>query len=261
MTEADVRAGIALLVLLALGVAALTYGRVPRRRDQGTALLRALVQLAALGLVVHAVFVTPALVAVLLAVMLGVAVLTSTRRLNGLERPGLAVLAACLAGAVPAVGLVLASGALAVTSRNVVGLGGIVIGGAMAACTLTGRGLLAGLRSDGEQVEGALALGATMRQAVAPIARRAVGDALVPNLDQTRTVGLVTLPGTYVGALLGGASPTDAARYQLLVLAALLCAQAIAGVVLAQLLGSPRTLPEGAQSTREPKPPHSRSVR
>jgi len=31
--------------------------------------------------------------------------------------------------------------------------------------------------------------------------------ALVPGLDQTRTVGLVTLPGAFVGVLLAGASP------------------------------------------------------
>ena len=32
----------------------------------------------------------------------------------------------------------------------------------------------------------------------------AAGQALIPALDQTRTVGLVTLPGAYVGVLLLG---------------------------------------------------------
>lgn len=37
------------------------------------------------------------------------------------------------------------------------------------------------------------------------IVRPAASDALLPGLDQTRTVGLVTLPGAFVGMLLGGA--------------------------------------------------------
>ena len=50
-----------------------------------------------------------------------------------------------------------------------------------------------------------LALGATPRQAVRDIARTAAAEALLPAIDQTRTVGLVTLPGAFVGALFGGA--------------------------------------------------------
>lgn len=46
--------------------------------------------------------------------------------------------------------------------------------------------------------------------------------ALIPGLDQTRTVGLVTLPGAFVGTLLGGASPMEAAALQLVVLVGIL---------------------------------------
>jgi putative ABC transport system permease protein len=116
----------------------------------------------------------------------------------------------------------------------------------MTAATLTGRRLLAGLRSRRDEVEGWLALGATPRQAVLPIAREAAAEALVPAIDQTRTVGLVTLPGAFVGALLGGAGAVDAARFQIVVLVGLLCAESITAVVLARLLGAPRTLPEPA---------------
>src|SRR5437763_566 len=91
---------------------------------------------------------------------------------------------------------------------------------------------------------GWLALGATPRQAVAPIARDSAAEALVPALDQTRTVGLVTLPGAFVGALLGGASAIGAARFQIVVLVGLLCAESITAVTLSWLLGAPTTLPE-----------------
>jgi putative ABC transport system permease protein len=114
----------------------------------------------------------------------------------------------------------------------------------MTAATLTGRRLLDGLRRRRDEVEGWLALGATPRQAVLPIARAAVSEALVPAIDQTRTVGLVTLPGAFVGALFGGASAVDAARFQIVVLVGLLCAESITAVVIARLLGAPRVLPD-----------------
>jgi putative ABC transport system permease protein len=104
--------------------------------------------------------------------------------------------------------------------------------------------LLDGMRRRRTEVEAWLALGATPRQAVVTIARDAAAEALVPALDQTRTVGLVTLPGAFVGALLGGAGPVDAARFQVVVLVGLLCAESITAVSLAWLLGAPRTLPE-----------------
>ena len=88
-----------------------------------------------------------------------------------------------------------------------------------------------------------LAIGATPREAVRDIARAAAAEALVPGLDQTRTVGLVTLPGAFVGALLGGASPVAAARFQLVVLVGLLCAQVITATVVVNVQGAPTRLP------------------
>ena len=47
----------------------------------------------------------------------------------------------------------------------------------------------------------------------------------MPAIDQTRNVGIVTLPGTFVGLVLGGASPAEAARIQLTVLLTLLAVE------------------------------------
>jgi putative ABC transport system permease protein len=52
--------------------------------------------------------------------------------------------------------------------------------------------------------------------------RPAAAQALLPAIDQTRTVGLVTLPGAFVGVLLGGGGPVRAGVAQVLVLVALL---------------------------------------
>ena len=113
----------------------------------------------------------------------------------------------------------------------------------MTASTLTGRRFLAELVGRRAEVEGKLALGATMRQATADPAGVAVAEALVPALDQTGTTGLVTLPGAFVGALFGWAGPLAAARFQLVVLVGLLAAENVATVVLLRLLADLPSLP------------------
>jgi putative ABC transport system permease protein len=242
----DVRLGLALVLLLGLAAAVLTAARVPVRRQVVVAAARAAVQLVVIGLLLGAVFRFPAATALVLAVMLATAAWTAAGRLRDLEHAGRAVLLSCLAGVVPVLAVVFGTGALAVSARYVVALSGITLGGTMTACTLAGRQLLAGLRTRREEVEGWLALGATPRQAVADIARTAIGEAMLPAVDQTRTVGLVTLPGAFVGALFGGASPLAAARFQLVVLVALLCAEALAASSLLWQLGAPRWLPAPA---------------
>jgi putative ABC transport system permease protein len=240
---ADVRLGLALVLLLALAAGTLTLARVPVRRQVVVAAVRAVAQLVLIGLALGVVFRFPAATALVLTVMLVTASRTAARRLRGLERAGRAVLVSCLAGALPTLTVVFGTGALAPSARYLVALGGIVLGGTMTACTLAGRNLLSGLRARRDEVEGWLAIGATPREAVAQIARTAVGDALVPAIDQTRTVGLVTLPGAFVGALFGGASPLVAARFQLVVLVGLLAAEALAASSVAWLLGAPARLP------------------
>lgn len=233
-----------LVLLAAIAVVVLTVGRVNQRRAVLVAGARAAVQLTVVALALRGAFAAPVLVALVLAVMFGVATWTATRRLRELRGAGRAVALACGAGAVVSVGLICGLPVLDRSPRTLVAVSGIVVGGTMTAATLTGRRLLEGLRRRREEVEAWLSLGATPRQAVGPIAREAAGEALVPALDQTRTVGLVTLPGAFVGALLGGASAVDAARFQIVVLVGLLCAESITAVTLAWLLGAPRVLPE-----------------
>ena len=222
---------------------ALTLAGVRIRRQIVVACVRAAVQLAVIGALLGLVFRFPFAAALVLLVMLTTATRTAGRRLRELDGAFAAVLTASLAGALCTLLIAFATGAVAFQVRYVVALGGITLGGTMTACTIAGRQLLSGIRSRRDEVEGWLALGATPRQAVRDIARTAAGEALLPAIDQTRTVGLVTLPGAFVGALFGGASPATAARFQLVVLVGLLAAEAIAAVTLTWMLGAPQPLP------------------
>jgi putative ABC transport system permease protein len=242
------RTALALLVLAAVaGVVPLADG-VRQGRAVAWAAGRAAVQLVVVGLVLGAVFRAPLAVLPLLAVMAVAAAATVAPRLAGLPAAGrwrrpAAVAVAVTSGATVTGTVVFAGGALPFDVRNVVALGGITLGGAMTAATLAGRRFLAELHGRLPEVEGKLALGATMRQATADLVAVAVGEALVPALDQTRTTGLVTFPGAFVGALFGGASPLAAARFQLVVLVGLLAAESVAAVVLLRLLAAVPYLP------------------
>jgi putative ABC transport system permease protein len=242
--SSSVRLAVGLVVLAAIAVTVLTVARVGQRRAVLVASGRAAVQLAVVALALRGVFSAPGFVVLVLVVMFGVATWTAARRLRGVPGAGRAVVLACAAGAAVSIGLICGLPVLDRSVRTLVAVSGIVVGGTMTAATLTGRRLLDGLRRRREEVEAWLSIGATPRQAVVTIARDAAAEALVPALDQTRTVGLVTLPGAFVGALLGGASAIDAARFQIVVLVGLLCAESIAAVTLAWLLGAPTTLPE-----------------
>jgi len=50
------------------------------------------------------------------------------------------------------------------------------------------------------------------------------------------SIGLVTLPGAFVGVLLGGGSPVQAGATQLLVLVALLAVEAVAAAITLELV-------------------------
>ncbi|HET6877812.1 MAG TPA: ABC transporter permease [Jatrophihabitans sp.] len=241
------RVGIGLVLLLAIGVGALTLAGVHARRAMVTASARAVVQLSLVALALRGVFAAPVAAIAVLAVMYSVVVWTAGRRLRAHAGALAAVALSCAAGATVSIGIIVGLPVLSRDVRTLVAASGIVLGGTMTAATLTGRRISEGLRLRRAEVEAWLAIGATPRAAVRDIARSSVFEALVPALDQTRTVGLVTLPGAFVGALLGGVSAAEAAKFQIVVLVGLLCAEAVTASLLAYLLGAPARLP-GDQS-------------
>lgn len=240
--DEGIRLAVALVLLAAVAVGAGRLGGVRQGREVVVAVARAVVQIAVVGLVLGVVLRTPALAPLYLALALGVASWTSARRIASREVWGWTVLAVG-GGALSAAVVVLAAGALEPTALQVVPFTAQLVGGAMTATTLAGRRMLDDVESGWSVVEGWLALGATPRRAVADLARTAVSRSLAPALDQTRNVGLVTLPGAFVGLLLGGATPLEAARVQLLVLVGLVAAETVAAVVVTHGLARVRPAP------------------
>ncbi len=196
---------------------------------------RALVQLLVVALVIAAVLDSLPLTFAFLLLMVAVAGGTAARRLTR-DRSGVWAITAVVGGAAPAVALTLLTGLVPMQGTALVPIGGILIGGAMTATVLAGRRCLDALVSRRGEYEAGLSVGLGSREAALLVAREDAALALVPGLDQTRTVGLVTLPGAFVGMLLGGATPMEAAAVQLVVLVALLMVQSVAVLVTVELV-------------------------
>jgi putative ABC transport system permease protein len=225
---------IGLLVVLLLVVG--WVGRLRQNRDALVVVTRAVAQLALVGFVIRAVILRPALAPLYLALMLGVAAYTSSRRIRGVRRAFPSALIAIAGGAAVVCAVVILTGALPRDARDIVPFAAQIIGGSMTATTLAALRMHDDVLAGWDLVEAALAIGASPRQAVADVARSSAAKALVPALDQTRNVGLVVLPGAYVGLLLAGASPAEAGRVQFLVLLGLLVAESTAAVLVTRLL-------------------------
>lgn len=224
-------------VLTLFGGAVVRFGELGQGRAVLIAALRAVVQLAAVSLVITAIVRSGWLTGGFVLLMFSVAALTSARRI-GVPRLVLPVALAIGAGVVPVLGLILLSEVVPAKPIAIVPIAGIVIGGAMSATSQSSRRALDELKLRYGEYEAALALGFQTRAAALEICRPSAGQALIPALDQTRTVGLVTLPGSYVGVLLGGASPLQAGITQVLVLIALLAAQAVSVLVAVHLVAA-----------------------
>lgn len=227
---------------VAMALAVVLAAVVVRVADLGpwhapvTAAVRATVQLGAVSLLIGAIVGSVAASAAFVAVMLVVAARTSAKRITPRPCGWWAALPITLAP-VPLVAALVAGGVVPAQGIAVIPTAGILIGGTMTATSLAGRRALDELEARHGEVEAAMSLGFLRRDAALLVARPSAAQALVPAFDQTRTVGLVTLPGAFVGMLLGGASPVQAGTVQLLVLLLLLAVEAVAVAVTVELVG------------------------
>jgi putative ABC transport system permease protein len=98
------------------------------------------------------------------------------------------------------------------------------------------------------RVEAGLALGADPAATVAPYVQSAVYASLLPRLDMLKSLGLVWIPGVMAGMMVSGANPVYAGIYQFIIVAMILAASAIAGLVMTLLMRA-RAFSPAAQLT------------
>ena len=228
------------LVLLGITAAAVSWrGGLGHTRDIVVACLRAVAQLSLVALILVAVVESVVLSLLFVLSMFTVASVTAGRRMTRTSAAWWASVPVAL-GSVPIVAFLLASGVVPLRGSAIVPIAGILIGGAMTATVLSGRRALDSLVERHGEYEAGLAIGLVSRDAALEVCRPPAALGLVPALDQTRTVGLVALPGAFVGTLLGGATPVEAGAVQVLILVALLAVQSLAIVATTELVARGR---------------------
>ena len=152
----------------------------------------------------------------------------------------------------PLVAIVLLTRTVPLEGIALIPVVGIILGNTMNGHTLVGRRAFAALREETGQYDAGLSLGLTRHEAIDEIVHRRLPEALIPGLDQVRTAGVVTLPGAFIGVLLGGGSPAQAAAAQVLVLLGIMAAQTTTAVVAGRLISGARLLPDDLRARLRP---------
>ena len=239
MTGVDITLGevAAALVLVGIAAAVSLWRRADLEDDLGVAVLRSFLQLTAVGYVIQAIFDSDSLwlVSLLLGVMVGFGSATARGRARAVPGALAPVVLALSVAAAVTLGLVLALGVFPAEPRYLVPVGGMVIGNSMTAAAVALNRLADEVAGQSRRIEATLALGATARQAAAPLVTRSLRSGLIPLIDSTKTTGVVFFPGTMVGMLVAGAEPVDAVRLQLILLWLLLGSVALAALIVTSL--------------------------
>lgn len=197
--------------------------------------VRAAVQLLAVGLILTTLFDSRfAELAAWgwVAVMVAIAGFVIGHRARTPSR-GLYAVAASTVALSTAVSLavVFISGVFDLTPVGIVVMAGITIGNALPSAVLGVNRAVESHQSGLGEVEALLSLGMDRSQVVRFMSPRAARSALIPQVERTKAVGLIALPGAMTGLLLAGVDPVDAVVIQLLVMYLVLGATALCAVI------------------------------
>lgn len=227
--------GALVLVLAAMGIS--RWQRVGLESDMFIAILRAFVQLVAIGYALDLIFQSRGVfwVLIVITIMVAIAGFTAGRRGGNVPHSQMVATASVGVGTVLTLGLLVILDVFPFEPRFIIPIAGMIVGNSM---TVTGL-VIARFRDDVRlqkpQIEAALALGATSRQATRLQLRQALATGMTPIIDSTKTVGLIALPGAMTGMILAGASPLEAVQLQIVVMYMLIGAAAFAGLTAAFL--------------------------
>lgn len=227
-----------LLVVVALAISVIR--KLEIEKELVVAAMRAALQLVLLGAVLGVLIAddSPVLFAWLwIAAMVVFTAATVSRRVR--EIPGVFWVAAvgALLGVVVCLAILLGFGVYEAKGRVIVPLAGIMMGNSLSTMVLCARRVADELREHRDEVEAKLALGMGVDQASARHIRHALKTAILPQIESTKAVGIVALPGAMTGLLLAGVDPMEAIRVQITVMYLVLGSISISASVVALGIG------------------------
>lgn len=208
------------LVILALGLAWGLGLRIERQLVMAS--LRAAAQLLAVGYVFALIFKSTGAeywawlwVAGMIVIATAVVVRRAKYRIEHLALvAGLAVLGSALISIAVTFGF----GVIDYAPVSLVVIAGITIGNAVPSAVLGVNRSVDSSRERIGDLEALLSLGLDRRQVVRFMAPHTARTSLIPQIERTKVVGLIALPGAMTGLLLAGVEPVEAVVIQLLVM-------------------------------------------
>jgi putative ABC transport system permease protein len=245
------------LSLIAIAVAISLWMRLGVERSLLWATIRAAAQLLAVGAVFRLIFESaeaPWYSAAWILGMVLVASFTADRRAGAIDRVWPFAIAAIAASTGVALAVVFGFAIIEPTPVNFVVVAGITIGNTMPATVLAVNRAAAYFTDHPGRVETLLALGFDGRDVARFIAPLTARTALIPQIERTKVVGLIALPGAMTGLLLAGVEPVDAVVVQLIVMYLILGAVSISvavitTAVLTRAFGDGLRLPDWARTS------------
>lgn len=205
-------------------------------RDLIVASARAAIQLLAVGVLFATIFRSAAAMTLAwtwVAVMVVIAGRVTGRRAR-YPIPGLVWVSAATITLSAGIALLVTFGfdLIGFEPVSLVVVAGITIGNAVPTAVLAVNQSVSLSRDRWGEIEALLSLGASPRDVVRFMGPRVAKTALIPQVERTKVVGLIALPGALTGLLLAGVDPIDAVIVQLLVMYLVLGTAAVCVVVL-----------------------------
>ena len=227
------------LALVGLAIALSLWKRLGVEASIGWAALRAAIQLLAVGLAFDLIFESGTAMLWAWLWVTGMTIVSATvvrRRVSGI--PGVFLYALLgLAGTLAVtLGLLFGLAVFPFEPVTLVVLAGITLGNTMPAAVLAADTARAEFVDHPERLEGMLALGFEPSQASQYVTASSARKALIPQIERTKVVGLIALPGAMTGMLLAGVDAFDAVLVQLVIMYLLLGSVGLAVVAVVTVI-------------------------
>lgn len=199
--------------------------------------IRAVVQLVVVGYLLEYIFglKSPLFTTFLLAFMIFNASYNAAKRGKGIKNGIVISFTSIAIGTIITLSILILSGDIKYEPYQIIPVGGMIISNAMVALGLCFKQMTSDFKNKREEVETKLSLGADILPASIEIIRDSIRTGMLPTIDSTKTLGIVSLPGMMTGLILAGTSPVSAIKYQIMVTFMLLSTTSIASFIACYL--------------------------
>lgn len=219
------------LVLVSLFFA--YFQKLKLEKEIVISVIRAIIQLVIVGYLLNYIFgmKSPIFTSFLLIFMTFNAANNAAKRGKGVKNGILISFISIAVGSISTITILVLSGVIKYEAYQIIPIGGMIISNSMVALGLSFKQMSSAFKNKREEVETKLSLGADILTSSIEIIRDSIKTGMLPTIDSTKTLGIVSLPGMMTGLILAGTSPVNAIKYQIIVVFMLLSTTAISSFI------------------------------